>query len=110
MGSGDGRSLLLLLSMTGYGEAHCQDDGLSVAVEVRAINSRFFKLSVRSGEGFTEDSGRAVRGDSRSLVSLAVTNTVIERSEACAVARQAVRTNPVIMIIRSFWFIFDLSY
>jgi uncharacterized protein (TIGR00255 family) len=38
--------------MTGFGEAHCQQDGLAVAVEVRTINSRFFKLSVRTNEGY----------------------------------------------------------
>src|SRR5271166_4217957 len=38
--------------MTGFGEAHSQEDGLIVAVEVRAINSRFFKLSVRATEGY----------------------------------------------------------
>jgi uncharacterized protein (TIGR00255 family) len=42
----------LLQSMTGFGEAHCQQDGLAVAVEVRAINNRFFKLSVRTSEGY----------------------------------------------------------
>ena len=42
----------MLLSMTGFGEAHCQKDGLAVAVEVRAINSRFFKLMVRATEGY----------------------------------------------------------
>ncbi len=42
----------MLLSMTGFGEAHNQEDGLAVAVEVRAINSRFFKLSVRATEGY----------------------------------------------------------
>ncbi len=42
----------MLLSMTGFGEAHCQQDGLAVAVEVRAINNRFFKLSVRATEGY----------------------------------------------------------
>ena len=42
----------MLLSMTGYGEAHRQQDGLAVAVEVRAINNRFFKLSIRGGEGY----------------------------------------------------------
>ena len=42
----------MLLSMTGFGEAHSQMDGLAVAVEVRAINSRFFKLSVRATEGY----------------------------------------------------------
>ena len=38
--------------MTGFGESHLQRDGLIVAVEVRTINSRFFKLSVRSSEGY----------------------------------------------------------
>jgi uncharacterized protein (TIGR00255 family) len=38
--------------MTGFGEAHCQQDGLAVAVEVRTINNRFFKLTVRAGEGY----------------------------------------------------------
>lgn len=42
----------MLLSMTGFGEAYCQQDGLTVGVEVRTINSRFFKLVVRTSEGF----------------------------------------------------------
>ncbi len=41
-----------MLSMTGFGEAYCQQDGLTVGVEVRTINSRFFKLVVRTSEGF----------------------------------------------------------
>ncbi|MGD0653775.1 MAG: YicC/YloC family endoribonuclease [Thermoguttaceae bacterium] len=42
----------MLLSMTGFGESHCQENGLAVSVEVRAINSRFFKLALRSSEGY----------------------------------------------------------
>jgi uncharacterized protein (TIGR00255 family) len=42
----------LLLSMTGFGEARCQQDNLAVTVEVRTINSRFFKLAVRANEGY----------------------------------------------------------
>jgi uncharacterized protein (TIGR00255 family) len=38
--------------MTGFGESHCQQDGLAVAVEIRTINNRFFKLAVRTGEGY----------------------------------------------------------
>jgi uncharacterized protein (TIGR00255 family) len=38
--------------MTGHGEAHVRENGVSVAVEVRTINSRYFKLSVRAGEGY----------------------------------------------------------
>jgi uncharacterized protein (TIGR00255 family) len=42
----------MLLSMTGFGESHCQENGLAVSVEVRTINSRYFKLSVRASEGY----------------------------------------------------------
>jgi len=42
----------LLLSMTGFGEAHVQQDGLSVQAEVRSINSRYLKVTVRCGEGY----------------------------------------------------------
>jgi uncharacterized protein (TIGR00255 family) len=38
--------------MTGFGESHCQQDGLAVAVEVRSINNRYFKLTVRACEGY----------------------------------------------------------
>jgi len=42
----------LLLSMTGHGEAHGQHETLAVSVELRTINSRYFKLSLRSSEQF----------------------------------------------------------
>ncbi len=42
----------MLLSMTGFGEAHGQRDGVAVAVEVRAINNRYFKLAIRASEGY----------------------------------------------------------
>jgi uncharacterized protein (TIGR00255 family) len=42
----------LLLSMTGHGEAHHHQDGMSVAVEVRTINNRYLKLSFRASEGY----------------------------------------------------------
>lgn len=38
--------------MTGFGEAHRQQGALAVAVEVRTINSKYFKLTVRSGDGY----------------------------------------------------------
>lgn len=38
--------------MTGFGESHCQQDGIAVAVEVRSINNRYFKLSIRTTEGY----------------------------------------------------------
>lgn len=36
--------------MTGYGEAHREENGLAIAAEVRSINSRYFKLSFRAGD------------------------------------------------------------
>ena len=38
--------------MTGFGEARGQSNGIAVAVEVRAINSRHLKLSFRASEGY----------------------------------------------------------
>lgn len=38
--------------MTGHGEARLQDAGLTIQVELRTINSRFIKVSVRSSEGY----------------------------------------------------------
>lgn len=39
--------------MTGFGEAHRQTDGLAVVVEVRTINNRYFKLTLKCGEGYS---------------------------------------------------------
>ena len=43
----------MLLSMTGFGEAHNQEANLAVVVEVRAINNRHFKLTPRLGENYS---------------------------------------------------------
>ncbi|HEV3342374.1 MAG TPA: YicC/YloC family endoribonuclease [Pirellulales bacterium] len=43
----------MLLSMTGFGEAHRQTDGVAVVVEVRTINNRYFKLTLKCGEGYS---------------------------------------------------------
>ncbi len=42
----------MLLSMTGFGEAHCEQDGVTVSVEVRTINNRYLKTSIRLTEGY----------------------------------------------------------
>src|SRR5438094_9947797 len=36
--------------MTGYGEAHYQSDGLTVTIELRALNNRYLKVSLRAAE------------------------------------------------------------
>jgi uncharacterized protein (TIGR00255 family) len=42
----------VLLSMTGFGEARLQDDRWSVTVEVRAVNNRHLKLSVKATDPY----------------------------------------------------------
>jgi uncharacterized protein (TIGR00255 family) len=38
--------------MTGHGESHRHEDGLSIAVEIRTVNNRYFKLNLRLTEGY----------------------------------------------------------
>lgn len=38
--------------MTGHGAARLQQDGVVVTVEVRTVNNRYYKLSLRSTEGY----------------------------------------------------------
>ncbi|MEX0820194.1 MAG: YicC/YloC family endoribonuclease [Pirellulaceae bacterium] len=43
----------MLLSMTGQGSAHGTEEDVSVAAEVRTVNSRYFKLALRTSEGYS---------------------------------------------------------
>ncbi len=38
--------------MTGHGDARVERNGVSVTLEIRTINSRYLKLTVRAGEGY----------------------------------------------------------
>jgi uncharacterized protein (TIGR00255 family) len=38
--------------MTGHGEAHHHTDGVSIGVEVRTVNNRYLKVSIRTSEGY----------------------------------------------------------
>ena len=42
----------MLLSMTGFGEARLQGDLLTLSVEVRTVNNRYLKVSVRGSEPY----------------------------------------------------------
>jgi uncharacterized protein (TIGR00255 family) len=42
----------MLLSMTGHGEAHRRHEKVALAVEVRTINSRYFKLTLRASDAY----------------------------------------------------------
>jgi len=40
----------MILSMTGYGEVQHSDDGISYVLELRSLNSRYFKVSIKLPE------------------------------------------------------------
>lgn len=44
--------MALLLSMTGQGAAHVQHDGVTVTAELRTVNNRYYKLALRTTEGY----------------------------------------------------------
>ena len=39
--------------MTGQGSAHVTEEAISVAAEVRTVNSRYFKLALRTSDGYS---------------------------------------------------------
>lgn len=43
----------MLLSMTGFGEARSQTEQVQIAVEIRSVNNRYFKLNLRWPESLT---------------------------------------------------------
>ena len=66
----------MLLSMTGFGDARKQDARLSVAVEVRAVNNRYLKVSIKCPDSYAPLEGdieKTVRESiSRGTVSVSV--------------------------------------
>ena len=69
--------------MTGFGEARRQESGLSVAIELRTINSRYFKIALRTGEGYAalEPQIEAAR--------FAIASSAARCRSICAIARPA---------------------
>lgn len=48
-----------LLSMTGFGEVRDDRDGYAIVVELRTVNSRYFKLHLRTTDGYGAIESRA---------------------------------------------------
>src|SRR5579871_1826856 len=44
--------MCVLCSMTGYGEANYQSDELHLSIELRSVNNRYLKVSLRAGEPY----------------------------------------------------------
>ncbi|HUW57144.1 MAG TPA: YicC/YloC family endoribonuclease [Planctomycetota bacterium] len=58
----------MIRSMTGYGRAHLEDANCAVTVEIRSVNNRFLKVSVRGPEVW-ERLSRAIEGLVKERVS-----------------------------------------
>ena len=50
---------MALLSMTGFGEVRDDRDGYAIVVELRTVNSRYFKLHLRTTDGYGALESRA---------------------------------------------------
>ncbi len=62
----------MLRSMTGYGDARRQDERLDVAVELRAVNNRFLKVSTRSPDVYA-----SLEGDIERLIRERITRGTV---------------------------------
>ena len=54
----------MINSMTGFGEANCEVDGISYAVEIKTVNNRYFKSSIKLPDSvafFEEDIEKLLR-------------------------------------------------
>lgn len=47
--------------MTGFGDARCQEGSLAVAVEVRTVNNRYLKLTIKSADAYAPFEGDVER-------------------------------------------------
>lgn len=83
----------MLLSMTGFGDARFQGEGLSASVEVRAVNNRYLKVSIKCAEvyaGLEGDIERVVReAIGRGTVSVAIRVDRQHRAEDFALNQTA---------------------
>lgn len=86
----------MLLSMTGYGDARFQGEGLAAAVEIRAVNNRYLKITTKSPEayaGFEGDIERIVRESiSRGTVNVTIRVDRLQRAEDFALNKTALHS------------------
>jgi uncharacterized protein (TIGR00255 family) len=88
----------LLLSMTGFGDSRGQDDRLGVAVEVRSVNNRYFKIIVKSPERFQPLEGEIERVV-RESITRGTVNVVLRVDGICG--SLPYRLDPV--VLKAYW-------
>lgn len=65
----------MLLSMTGYGDARHEADGVTVAVEIRSVNNRYLKVNIRGVESAAIES--KIEGLLRKHVRRGAVNVIV---------------------------------
>ena len=82
----------MILSMTGYGESQCHEDGVYYALELRSVNNRYFKASIKLPEALAvlepevEKLLRARLGRGSVMCTLRLRNTSAEAAQEVNVA------------------------
>ena len=85
----------MLLSMTGFGDAHERDERLSVGVEVRTVNNRYLKIAVRCPDAYaaleTEIEKVVRQSVSRGTVAVSVRAVLIGPGAGCRLQRDVLQ-------------------
>lgn len=86
----------MLLSMTGYGSARYQAERLAAAVELRAVNNRYLKVTTKCAEAYAQlepEIERVIRESiSRGTVSVSIRVDRLHRTEDFALDRTALQS------------------
>lgn len=86
----------MLLSMTGFGDARFQGENLAAAVEVRAVNNRYLKITTKCAEvyaGLEGEIERVVReAIGRGTVNVAIRVDRLHRAEDYALSQTALQS------------------
>ena len=74
----------MLLSMTGFGEARCENADLGIALEIKSVNNRHLKVSTRIPEAMT-----ALEGEIERVIRKAVVRGTVHVTVRCSRNRDA---------------------
>ena len=85
----------MLLSMTGYGAARGQAGAVGVAVEVKSVNNRYLKISMKCSDAYSSlehEIQKVVRGFvTRGTVQITVRLERVGESAPYTIATEALR-------------------
>lgn len=77
----------MILSMTGYGAAQAEEGGVSFALEIRSVNNRYLKVTIKLPEHLQFAEAEIDRLVRNRIARGTVTLTFRQRSDASAVAK-----------------------